>query len=100
MKQHVALAAVANVTNTNVYAVRVRIDVHVIINGFPVDPVIRAIRVFHPPLGFYSMAFLFRVDPSASLSNLYVHVPFFDDCIFLCVMRRLYLPIIFCTTSV
>ena len=44
VKQHVVLAAVANVTNTNVYAVRVRIDVHVIINGFPVDPVIRAIR--------------------------------------------------------
>ena len=44
VKQHVALAAVANVTNTNVYAVRVRIDVHVIINGFPVDPVIQAIR--------------------------------------------------------
>ena len=33
-----ALATVANVTNTNVYVVRVRIDVHVIINGFPVDP--------------------------------------------------------------
>ena len=49
VKQHVVLAAVANVTNTNVYAVCVRIDVHVIIDGFPVDPVIRAIRVFHPP---------------------------------------------------
>ena len=44
MKQHVALAAVANVTNSNVYAVRVWIDVHVIIDGFPVDPVIRVIQ--------------------------------------------------------